>query len=158
MENKSTVIVTGASGYIASHVIKQLLEEGYAVRGTLRTLSCGELLKENLSKYIDVSDLTFVKADLLKDDNWGAAMQGGDFLIHMASPVPMKEPDDENNLIKPARDGAIRALKAAQGAGIKMATEASGTLCNIAVCEAININEIAENAAKIAKAYKGPGQ
>jgi len=119
MENKSTVIVTGASGYIASHVIKQLLEEGYAVRGTLRTLSCGELLKENLSKYIDVSDLTFVKADLLKDDNWGAAMQGGDFLIHMASPVPMKEPDDENNLIKPARDGAIRALKAAQGAGIK---------------------------------------
>jgi len=46
----------------------------------------------------------------------------------------------------------------AQGAGIKMATEASGTLCNIAVCEAININEIAENAAKIAKAYKGPGQ
>ena len=45
-----------------------------------------------------------------------------------------------------------------QAAGIKMATEASGTLCNIAVCEAININEIAENAAKIAKAYKGPGQ
>ena len=46
----------------------------------------------------------------------------------------------------------------AQGAGIKMATEASGALCNIAVCEAININEIAENAAKIAKAYKGPRQ
>ena len=46
----------------------------------------------------------------------------------------------------------------AQGAGIKMATEASGALCNIAVCEAININEVAENAAKIAKAYKGPGK
>ena len=46
----------------------------------------------------------------------------------------------------------------AQGAGVKMATEASGSLCDIAVCEAININEIAENAAKIAKAYKGPGK
>ena len=45
-----------------------------------------------------------------------------------------------------------------QGAGIKMATEASGSLCNIAVCEAVNINEIAENAAKIAAAYKGPGK
>ena len=46
----------------------------------------------------------------------------------------------------------------AQGAGIKMATEASGALCDIAVCEEININEIASNAAKIASAYKGPGQ
>ncbi len=46
----------------------------------------------------------------------------------------------------------------AQGAGIKMATEASGSLCNIAVCEAININEIAANAQKIAAAYKGPGK
>ena len=46
----------------------------------------------------------------------------------------------------------------AQGAGIKMATEASGALCNIAICEAININEIASNAAKIAAAYKAPGK
>ena len=45
-----------------------------------------------------------------------------------------------------------------QGAGIKMATEASGTLCNITICEAININDVATNAAKIAAAYKGPGQ
>ena len=46
----------------------------------------------------------------------------------------------------------------AQGAGIKMATVASGALCNIAVCEAININDVAANAAKIAAAYKGPGK
>ena len=45
-----------------------------------------------------------------------------------------------------------------QAAGIKMATEASGALCNIAVCEAININDVAVNAAKIAGSYKGPGQ
>ena len=45
-----------------------------------------------------------------------------------------------------------------QGAGIKMATEASGSLCNITICEAININDVAANAAKIAAAYKGPGQ
>ena len=99
MKKQTMVIVTGASGYIAPHVIKQLLDEGYAVRGTLRTLSCGEILKDNLSKNTDVSDLTFAQADLLKDDNWAAVMEGGDFLIHMASPVPMKEPDDENSLI-----------------------------------------------------------
>ena len=46
----------------------------------------------------------------------------------------------------------------AQGAAVKMATEASGSLCDIAVCEAININEVAENASKIAAAYKGPGK
>ena len=46
----------------------------------------------------------------------------------------------------------------AQSAGVKMATEASGALCNIAVCEAISINEIAANAAKIAVAYKAPGK
>tara|TARA_Y100000748_G_C15068149_1_gene321345 strand:+ start:157 stop:480 length:324 start_codon:yes stop_codon:yes gene_type:complete len=45
-----------------------------------------------------------------------------------------------------------------QGAGIKVATEASGALCNITICEEININEVAANAAKIASAYKGPGQ
>ena len=46
----------------------------------------------------------------------------------------------------------------AQGAGIKMATEASGALCNITICEEININNAAENAAKVAGAYKGPGK
>ena len=46
----------------------------------------------------------------------------------------------------------------AQSAGIKMATEASGALCNITICEAININEIAKSAAKIAAAYKAPGK
>ena len=45
-----------------------------------------------------------------------------------------------------------------QAAGIKMATEASGALCNITICEAISINDVAENAAKIVSAYKGPGQ
>lgn len=119
MSTKSTVVVTGASGYIALHVIKQLLDEGYSVRGTLRAMSLSETLKEALANFTDVSKLTFTEADLLKDEGWATAMHGGDFLIHMASPVPMKEPDNEDDLIKPAKDGAIRALNAAKNAGIK---------------------------------------
>ena len=119
MSEKSTIVVTGASGYIALHVIKQLLDEGYAVRGTLRTMSRGELLKNRLEKLTDVSRLSFAEVDLTRDDGWSAAMEGAEALIHMASPLPIAEPEHEDDLIRPAREGALRALKAAQEAGIK---------------------------------------
>ena len=80
---------------------------------------------------------TFAQADLLNNDNWAAVMQGGDFLIHMASPVPMKEPADENILIKPARDGTIRVLKAAKHAGIKRIVLTSSIA---AICSGLNVH------------------
>jgi len=119
MSEKPSIVVTGASGFIALHIIRQLLDEGYFVRGTLRQLSRGDSLKKALSVQTDVSHLSFVEVDLMEDKGWDAAMEGAEALIHVASPIPSKEPEDEDELIKPARDGALRALKAAQNAGIK---------------------------------------
>ena len=102
------VTVTGASGFIAMHCIRELLAAGYQVRGTLRTPARGAAIVKTLSKHVDVGDrLEFVAADLTKDDGWDAAMAGATYLLHVASPLPRKPPKHENDLIDPARDGAV---------------------------------------------------
>ena len=113
------VAVTGASGYIALHVIAQLLDEGYGVRGTLRDLAQGERLRAALSLQTETSNLSFVQADLTSDDGWDAAFAGCQYVIHMASPLPIVEPRNHDDLIIPARDGALRALGAASRAGVE---------------------------------------
>lgn len=114
------VTVTGASGFVAMHCIRKLLEQGYRVRGTLRTPSRGEAIRATLSKYVDIGDrLEFVAADLTRDDGWVEAVTGATYLLHIASPLPRKPPKHERELIEPARDGALRALKAANTAGVK---------------------------------------
>jgi len=119
MADRPLVVVSGASGYIALHIIQQLLEQGYQVRGTLRTMSRAANIKTALAKHTDISDLSFVEADLLSDNGWEEAMVGARYLMHVASPVPARAPKDENDLIIPAREGAIRALKAAVKAGVE---------------------------------------
>lgn len=113
MADKGLVTVTGASGFIAQHTVKILLTEGYSVRGTVRDTSRIEGLTAALGKECDISGLSFVEADLSSDAGWPEALAGARYLLHMASPLPTSEPDDENDLIIPARDGALRALKAA---------------------------------------------
>ncbi len=114
------VTVTGASGFIAMHCILKLLEQGHRVRGTLRTLSRGDAVRGTLAKHVDVGDrLEFVAADLTKDDGWAEAMAGATYLLHVASPLPRQPPKHEDDLIVPARDGALRALKAAHAAGLE---------------------------------------
>src|SRR6185295_1275385 len=114
------VLVTGASGFIAEHVILQLLEKGYAVRGTVRSLKrAGEVLAA-LSKHSPkANEIEFVEADLAADRGWTEAARGCTYVQHIASPFPAVHPKDENELIKPARDGALRVLKAAKAAGVK---------------------------------------
>ncbi|MCW9033475.1 MAG: aldehyde reductase [Rhodospirillales bacterium] len=119
MAEKPLVVVSGASGYIALHVIKQLLEQGYPVRGTMRTMSRTTSIQTALAKHVDVGALSFVETDLLSDKGWEDAMLGAEYLIHVASPVPAHAPKNENDVIVPARDGALRALKAAHKAGVK---------------------------------------
>lgn len=119
MDRQKQVTITGATGFIALHTIRLLLAEGYAVRGTLRDPAQGHAITEALARYGDVSALTFAKADLGLDDGWAAALAGADYLIHMASPVPAEVPKDENDLILPARDGALRAIRAATDAGVR---------------------------------------
>jgi len=117
----ATVLVTGGSGFIASHVIVKLLAAGYRVRTTVRDLTrepdVRALLKEG---GVDPEDrLSFARADLLDDTGWAEAMSGCEHVLHVASPFPEKVPKDENELILPAREGALRVLRAARDLGVK---------------------------------------
>ena len=76
-DSKPTVLVTGASGFIAMHCVLQLLEQGYRVRGTLRSLSREDHLREIFSQKVQIDGrLEFVEADLTKDDGWERATDG----------------------------------------------------------------------------------
>lgn len=107
------VLVTGASGFIALHTILHLLELGYAVRGTLRSAAQQAKVRATLSEHAYTGKLDFAFVDLTKDEGWPAALQGCDFVLHLASPAPLRNPRDENELIIPARDGTLRVLRAA---------------------------------------------
>ncbi len=115
---KQTVLVTGASGFIAGHCILRLLKEGYAVRGSLRTPSRSDEVRMALAPHVSTDDLSFVTLDLSSDDGWEEALKGCTYLLHVASPFPNASPDHEDDLIIPARDGALRALRAAAKAGV----------------------------------------
>jgi len=127
-----TVLLTGASGYIAKHIALQLLEAGHHVRGTLRNLSRSAEVTEAVLPYLsDPTDLDhrlrFVALDLSSDDGWDAAMDGIDVVMHTASPFPMTQPKNEDDLIRPAVDGAMRALQAAHKAGVTRVILTSST-------------------------------
>ena len=114
------VLVTGVSGYIGNHCAAELLKNGYAVKGSLRNLSKAEKVTEAIKKEIDPKEnLEFCELDLLKDKGWDEAMNGCQYVLHVASPFKNNEPKDENLYIKPAVDGTKRALEAAKKAGVK---------------------------------------
>ena len=118
------VLLTGASGYIGKHITLQLLNQGYEVRASVRKLSkSSEVRDAVLPHLIDSSNvdtkLTFIELDLEKDAGWADALKGIDVLMHTASPFPLISPKDENDLIRPAVDGTLRALRAAKESGVK---------------------------------------
>ncbi|HPF23844.1 MAG TPA: aldehyde reductase [Hyphomonas sp.] len=114
------VLVTGATGFIAGHVIVKLLEAGHEVRGTARSASKADGLNRNLSAYAKRPvSIELVAADLNSDAGWAEAVAGMDYVQHVASPFPANIPKDPDELIRPARDGALRVLKAAKAAGVK---------------------------------------
>ena len=108
---ETTVLVTGASGFMAQHTILRLFDAGYRVRGTLRSMAKADRVRAVLGERGDRLEL--VEADLMHDDGWREAARGCRFVLHIASPLPSKPPKDENELIVPARDGALRVLAAA---------------------------------------------
>jgi nucleoside-diphosphate-sugar epimerase len=116
-----TVLVTGGSGFIGSHCILQLLAAGRRVRTTVRSLAReGEvraLLKEGGAEPGD--RLSFVAADLLDDAGWAEAVAGCERVLHVASPFPPGIPADEDELVVPAREGALRVLRASRDAGVE---------------------------------------
>ncbi len=117
----STVLVTGGSGFIGSHCILQLLAAGHTVHTTVRSLGRENEVRTLLrSAGADAgSRLSFFAADLEKDDGWNAAVSGCDYVLHVASPFPAAPPKNEDELIIPAREGALRVLRAARDAGVK---------------------------------------
>lgn len=117
---KRKVLLTGISGYIGNHCAVELLKNGYSVRGSVRNLSKKEAVIEAINKQVDPKDnLEFCELDLLEDKGWDKATQGCEFLLHVASPYVMIEPKDENEYIKPAVEGTLRALEAAKKSGVK---------------------------------------
>src|SRR5215212_10183356 len=115
------VLVTGGSGFIGAHCILQLLEQGYRVRTTVRSLTREPEVRAMLrTGGADPGDrLEFVAADLTGDSGWPEAVAGCAYVLHVASPFPQAAPKHEDELIVPAREGALRVLRAARHAGVK---------------------------------------
>lgn len=112
------VLVTGISGFIASHVAAGLLGQGFSVRGTVRSEAKGERITESLAaKGIDTSKLEIIEADLGKDDGWKAAVKDCRYVQHIASPFPLEAPSNREALVPEARAGAMRVVEQAIGAG-----------------------------------------
>jgi dihydroflavonol-4-reductase len=111
------VLVSGGSGYIAGFLIRQLVAEGWTVRTTIRSLAKEAAVRKLLA--VDNARLRFFAADLTGDAGWAEAMAGCSHVAHVASPLPMGAVKDAEEVIGPARDGALRALRAAKAAGVR---------------------------------------
>ena len=113
------VLVTGASGYIASHIVKQLLVRGdVRVRGTVRNLNNEKKVTPLLEMVPQAKHpLELVEAELTNAESWKEAVKGCSYVYHVASPIPVAVPRDENVLVRPAVEGAVNVLTACAEAG-----------------------------------------
>ena len=120
MSDTGTVLVTGGSGFIGGWCVIGLLQQGYVVRTTVRDPSRESAVRAAIGKVVDPGNrLSFHTANLTADDGWDAAVEGCDYVLHVASPLGVAEPKDPDVLIKPAREGARRAVSAAIKARVK---------------------------------------
>jgi dihydroflavonol-4-reductase len=114
------VLVTGGSGFLAGWQIVRLLQQGYEVRASLRDLARADEVRAAVAREIEPGErLGFVQADLGRDDGWREAVQGCRFVLHVASPFPVAQPKNADELITPAREGALRVLRAAVAAKVE---------------------------------------
>lgn len=111
-----TVLVTGAGGFIAKHVVRELLGRGYAVRGSVRSAKRAAEVEAVVD---DRTNLSFVEADLLSDQGWDEAVEGVSAVLHVASPFPMTQPKGRESLVPAAVGGTRRVLDAARRAGVR---------------------------------------
>jgi nucleoside-diphosphate-sugar epimerase len=120
-ESGGTVLVTGGTGFLGAWCGAELVRRGYEVRTTVRDLRRADEVRASFAAAgVEAGErLSFAAADLRKDDGWGEAVAGCDYVLHVASPFPPAQPKDPDELIVPARDGALRVLGASLDAGVK---------------------------------------
>lgn len=111
-----TILVTGGSGYIAGYLIRQLAAEGWTINATVRSLKREAEVRAALG--VPGSSIRFFAADLTDDAGWAEAVAGCSHVAHVASPFPLAAAKHEDELIVPAREGALRALRFASEAGV----------------------------------------
>ena len=132
-------LITGVTGFIAKHIALRFLQDGWAVRGTLRNLDRAEEVRKALAPHLTeaaLARLSFAVADLNEDAGWADAAEGAELLVHTASPFPLAQPKDASVLVRPAVEGTLRALRAAYAAGIRRAVVTSSTVAVINVTRA----------------------
>ena len=116
----SQVLVTGGSGYLGTQLIAALLRDGREVRATVRSPDSEADVRAAVRRGdADDSILQIVTADLTGDEGWTAAAAGCEEVHHVATPIPAAQSDDPDDLIVPAREGTLRALRAARDAGAR---------------------------------------
>jgi dihydroflavonol-4-reductase len=115
----STVLVTGGTGFLGGWCVAELLKRGHEVRTTVRDLAREQAVRDAVAAAgaQDGTRLRVLAADLTSDDGWAQAADGCRYVLHVASPFPPVQPKDPDELIVPARDGALRVLRAALDAG-----------------------------------------
>jgi nucleoside-diphosphate-sugar epimerase len=114
-----TVLVTGGSGYLGGWCVVELLRRGYRVRTTVRKPAREPEVRAAVGTQVDAHHYLSVHvADLMSDEHWPQAIEGCDYVLHVASPLPESQPKDPDELIVPAREGTLRVLRAALDAGV----------------------------------------
>src|SRR6476620_2813451 len=120
-DTNGTVLVTGGTGFLGGWCVAELLGRGYEVRTTVRDLAREEAVRAVVAAAGGDagSRLTVLAADLKSDEGWADAVAGCRYVLHVASPFPAVQPKDPDELIVPARDGALRVLRAALDGGVE---------------------------------------
>lgn len=128
MEKSSKVLLTGVTGFLGSHTTIQLLEKGYSVLGTLRSMDRVNEIKEVIAQHTShIDNLTFAQADISQKDVWNDLTKDVKYVQHIASPFPRKLPKHEDDLILPAKNGVLNILKAASANHVKRVVLTSST-------------------------------
>jgi len=146
--SSDVVLVTGASGYLAGHCILRLLDEGFTVRGTLRSRRRADEVRAWLSKARNGaqfgSALSFMEAELMDPACWAAAMAGARYVLHVASPIPSTMPKHPDDLIVPAREGTLNVMRAASRAAVERVVQTSSSSAVCYGCDDPNVRLFTE--------------